>query len=105
MTGRIADETLGKWHFWLFLIGFNLTFFTMHFLGLRGMPRRVYTYLPDMHWNALNLLASSGVLFMTTGILVFLEMFSAAKQWADRGEQSMGGQRPRMGHFVTAATV
>jgi cytochrome c oxidase subunit I+III len=72
MTGRMPDETLGKWHFWLFLVGFNITFFTMHFLGLRGMPRRVYTYLPDMHWNSLSVLASIGVLFMTAGILVFL---------------------------------
>ncbi len=72
ITGRMMDERLGKWHFWLFFIGFNMTFFTLHFLGLRGMPRRVYTYSPDMHWNGLNLLASSGVVFMTAGLLVFL---------------------------------
>ena len=46
MTGRMLNVALGKWNFWLFFIGFNLTFFTMHFLGLRGMTRRVYTYLP-----------------------------------------------------------
>ena len=56
MTGRMANETLGKWHFWLFFFGFNMTFFTLHFLGLRGMPRRVYTYGPDMHWQGLNLI-------------------------------------------------
>ena len=72
MTGRMPDETLGKWHFWLFFIGFNLTFFTMHFLGLHGMTRRVYTYLPDMHWQGLNRLASIGVVFMTAGLLVFI---------------------------------
>src|SRR5205823_14452195 len=72
MTGRMPSETLGKWHFWLFFIGFNLTFFTMHFLGLRGMTRRVYTYLPDMHWQGQNVLASIGVVFMTAGLLVFL---------------------------------
>ena len=44
ITGRMLDETLGKLHFWLMLIGFNLTFFPMHFVGLNGMPRRVYTY-------------------------------------------------------------
>jgi len=72
MVGRMADETLGKWHFWLFFIGFNMTFFTMHFLGLRGMTRRVYTYLPEMHWGPLSALATAGVVFMTAGILVFL---------------------------------
>jgi cytochrome c oxidase subunit 1 len=72
MTGRMPSERLGKWHFWLFFIGFNLTFFTMHFWGLRGMPRRVYTYLPDLHWQSLNMLASAGVVFMTAGLLVFL---------------------------------
>jgi cytochrome c oxidase subunit I len=72
ITGRMPSETLGKWHFWLFFIGFNITFFTMHFLGLRGMPRRVYTYSPDMHWQSLSALASSGVIFMTAGLLVFM---------------------------------
>ena len=47
-------------------------FFTLHFLGLRGMPRRIYTYGPDMHWQGLNILASTGVVFMTAGFLVFL---------------------------------
>jgi len=53
-------------------VGFNLTFFTMHFLGLRGMPRRVYTYLPEMRWSSLNLLATSGAAFMAAAILLFL---------------------------------
>jgi cytochrome c oxidase subunit I+III len=79
MTGRMMNETLGKVHFWLFFIGFNLTFFCMHFLGLRGMPRRVYTYSPDMHWQPLNLLATSGVIFMTAGLLVFLWNFFESK--------------------------
>ena len=47
-TGRLLSEAWGKFHFWLFVIGFNLTFFPMHMLGLRGMPRRVYTYLAPM---------------------------------------------------------
>ncbi|MGH9514210.1 MAG: cbb3-type cytochrome c oxidase subunit I [Terriglobales bacterium] len=75
ITGRMMDDLLGKIHFWLFLIGFNMTFFTMHFLGLRGMPRRVYTYTPEMHWGTLNMLASIGVLFMAAGILVFIVNF------------------------------
>ena len=75
ITGRMMNDLLGKVHFWLFFIGFNITFFTMHFLGLQGMPRRVYTYTPEMHWGGLNLLASSGVLFMTVGVIVFIVNF------------------------------
>ena len=44
MTGRMLDERLGRWNFWIMFIGMNVTFFPMHILGLRGMPRRVYTY-------------------------------------------------------------
>ncbi|HET7209872.1 MAG TPA: cytochrome c oxidase subunit I [Terriglobales bacterium] len=79
ITGRMMNDLLGKIHFWLFFVGFNLTFFTMHFLGLRGMPRRVYTYLPEMHWGALNTIASSGVLLMTAGIIIFLVNFFQSK--------------------------
>jgi cytochrome c oxidase subunit I len=79
IRGRFLNERLGKVHFWLFFIGFNLTFFTMHFLGLRGMPRRVYTYAPELHWNSLNLIATSGVVFMTAGMLVFL--WNGWKSW------------------------
>ena len=60
MTGRMLSERLGRWHFWLFFVGFNLTFFPMHQLGLEGMPRRVYTYLPETGWGDLNLLATVG---------------------------------------------
>ena len=60
MTGRLLDERLGKLHFWLMLIGFNLTFFPMHFLGLMGMPRRIYTYAPGMGWDFWNLVCTVG---------------------------------------------
>src|SRR5205085_4171049 len=56
ITGRMMDERLGWWNFWLLFIGFNLTFFPMHNLGLRGMPRRIYTYPPEMGWGPLNML-------------------------------------------------
>src|SRR5947208_13898547 len=79
ITGRMMNDLLGKIHFWLFFVGFNITFFTMHFLGLRGMPRRVYTYTPEMQWGGLNLLASSGALFMTAGVIVFLWNFFQSK--------------------------
>jgi cytochrome c oxidase subunit I len=71
-TGRMLSERTGRWVFWLFFIGFNLTFFPMHQLGLKGMPRRVYTYLPETGWGALNLLATAGGVVMAAGILLFL---------------------------------
>ena len=72
MTGRMLSERLGRWHFWLFAVGFNVTFFPMHRLGLDGMPRRVYTYLADMGWGPLNFLATSGGVLLAAGVLVFL---------------------------------
>jgi cytochrome c oxidase subunit I+III len=72
MTGRMLDERLGRWNFWTLAIGFNLTFFPMHQLGLEGMPRRVYTYLDGMGWHSLNLLATAGAFIMALSILLFL---------------------------------
>jgi cytochrome c oxidase subunit 1 len=62
-TGRMLSETLGKWHFWLLVIGFHMTFDTLHFAGILGMPRRIYTYAPGRGWEGLNLVASIGVIF------------------------------------------
>jgi cytochrome c oxidase subunit I+III len=71
MTGRMMSENLGKWAFWLIFVGFNLTFFPMHILGLQGMPRRVYTYQPDMPWQGLNMFVSASSLILSAGFLVF----------------------------------
>jgi cytochrome c oxidase subunit I len=71
ITGRMLDETIGRWHFWLVVVGFNATFFVQHFLGLLGMPRRVYTY-PNLPWlGPLNLISTVGAGVLTLGILVF----------------------------------
>jgi len=71
MSGRLLDERLGRVHFWLTVIGFNLTFFVQHFLGIMGMPRRVYTY-PDLPgWGALNLASTVGAFVMGVSVLVF----------------------------------
>jgi cytochrome c oxidase subunit I len=67
-TGKMLSETLGKWHFWLLVIGFHLTFDTMHFAGILGMPRRIYTYAPGRGWDTLNLVASIGVIFQAAGV-------------------------------------
>jgi cytochrome c oxidase subunit I+III len=72
ITGRMLSETLGKWHFWLFFVGVNVTFFPMHLLGLDGMPRRVYTYLPEMGWGNLNLIATMGAVTIVASVAVFL---------------------------------
>ncbi|MEA2959708.1 MAG: cytochrome c oxidase subunit, partial [Alphaproteobacteria bacterium] len=74
-TGRLMSETLGKWHFWLFAIGFHITFDTMHFLGLLGMPRSIYTYQPDRGWNFLNLVVSVGGLIQGIAVLIFAYNF------------------------------
>jgi cytochrome c oxidase subunit 1 len=74
-TGRLMNETLGKWHFWLFLIGFHITFDTMHFLGLMGMPRSIYTYQPDRGWALLNLVVSIGGLIQGIAVLIFAYNF------------------------------
>src|SRR6266566_4852719 len=67
-TGRMLSETLGKWHFWLLVIGFHMTFDTLHFAGILGMPRRIYTYPVGRGWESLNLWASIGVIFQAAGI-------------------------------------
>jgi cytochrome c oxidase subunit I len=72
MTGRMLSETLGKWHFWMFFIGFHLTFDTMHIPGLLGMPRRIYTYEPGRGWDTLNLITTIGVFFQAAGVLIFV---------------------------------
>jgi cytochrome c oxidase subunit 1 len=72
ITGRMLGETLGRWQFWLFFIGFNVTFFPMHQLGLEGMPRRVYTYPAHMGWGTLNLIATIGAVTIAVSMLVFL---------------------------------
>jgi cytochrome c oxidase subunit I len=72
MTGKFLDERLGKWNFWLVLIGFNLAFLPMHVTGLFGMPRRVYTYGPDMGWTTLNLVTTVGSFVLALGVLLFV---------------------------------
>ncbi len=72
MFGRMLNETLGKITFWLFLIGFHLTFFIQHFLGLMGMQRRIFTFLPGKGLDTGNLISSIGAIFMAVSTLVLL---------------------------------
>ncbi len=70
--GRRLSERLGRWHFWLFVVGFNLTFLPMHWAGMLGMPRRIYTYPADRGWDLWNLIASLGVPIQAAAILIFV---------------------------------
>jgi cytochrome c oxidase subunit 1 len=72
MTGRLLSEAAGKLQFWLLFLGFNVTFFPMHFLGVMGMPRRIYTYGPGLGWDFWNLVATSGVFIMGLSVLAFI---------------------------------
>jgi heme/copper-type cytochrome/quinol oxidase subunit 1 len=82
ITGKMMSERIGRAVFWLVLIGFNLTFFPMHILGLQGMPRRIYTYQPDMPWHGLNLFSSASAIILFAGFALF---FVDALRSARRG--------------------
>ncbi len=75
MTGWMMDERLGKIHFWIMLIGFNLTFFPQHILGLLGMPRRYYTYAAGQGWEIWNLMSTVGAYLIALSVLVFIINF------------------------------
>ena len=70
MTGRLLNERLGKVSFWFMFIGFNMTFFVQHALGLSGMPRRIYTYQPGLGWSTYNLISTIGAFILAVGILM-----------------------------------
>jgi len=70
--GQMLDERLGKWHFWVTLVGFNLTFGPFHILGLQGMPRRIYTYPKGMGWDFWNAVSTFGAFVIAAGTLIFL---------------------------------
>ena len=70
MTGRFMNERAGKFSFWLVFIGFNLTFFVQHALGLSGMPRRIYTYQPGLGWSAYNMISTVGAFILGAGVVV-----------------------------------
>jgi len=72
ITGKLLDERLGKVHFWLMMLGFNVTFFPQHYLGLIGMPRRIYTYAGDLGWNFWNLVSTIGAFTIAVSLLFFI---------------------------------
>ncbi|GMU56332.1 MAG: cytochrome c oxidase subunit 1 [Candidatus Xenobia bacterium] len=75
ITGKMMSELIGRLAFWGLFVGFNLTFFPMHWLGLNGMPRRIYSYADGMGWNELNLVCTIGAFLMAASIgLVYIDM-------------------------------
>ena len=102
----MLSETLGKWHFWLLVIGFHLTFDPLHFAGLLGMPRRIYTYAPGRGWEGLNLVASIGVIFQAAGSRVpDMEHHPVASERDTGRQRSMGRLDARVGHHVSASGI
>jgi len=99
VTGRMMSETLGKWQFWLFFVGVNVTFFPMHFLGLMGMTRRVYTYLPEYGWGPLNLLATVGAGIIALSVALFLVNFFRSLRHG-----AVAGDDPWQAHTLEWAT-
>lgn len=92
MTGKMLDEKLGKWFFWLFVIGFNGTFLVQHALGIIGMPRRVYTY-PDLPgYGALNMISTIGAFIMGISVLLLLYIIvKAIRNGKDAGKDPWNG--------------
>ncbi len=114
ITGKLMNERLGQIHFWLSLIGLNLTFFPMHMLGLLGMPRRVYDYPANLGWNEMNLLASIGVFVIGVSVLVFIYNFiSTLKSGEKAGTDPWGAftlewdtdSPPKKYNFLTLPVV
>jgi len=91
VTGRLLDERLGKWNFWLLFIGGNLTFFPMHFAGLLGMPRRVFTYPAELNLGTLNFIETVGAFIQAAGVLVFAwNLLRSWRRGAPAGDNPWG---------------
>lgn len=109
-TGRLLSERLGRWNFWLMFVGVNVTFFPMHLAGLKGMPRRVYTYDAETGWGVYNLISTVGAFVTFAGVLVFLVNLvhtrfrgrpAGANPWgADTLEWSVPSPPPNQGFSI-----
>lgn len=83
IQGKMMNETLGKWNFWLMFVGFNAAFFPLHIVGLLGMPRRVYTYEEEFGWEVYNLISTLGSYVLGFGVLVFLINYVYSLYWGE----------------------
>ena len=105
MTGRLLNERLGRWNFWVMFVGFNVGFFPMHISGLLGMPRRVYTYPEGMGWDTLNLITTIGSFVFAFGILLLLINVVISLRAVHRRSESVGCGHARMVGTVAAAAL
>ena len=99
MTGRLMNETIGKWSFWIIFVGFNLTFFPMHLSGILGMPRRIYTYPSGMGWEKTNFASSVGAFVMAHGPFVHAHKFLFSKRHGALAETIRGSRTVLSGRF------
>lgn len=92
ITGYMLNERIGRWQFWLMLIGMNMTFFIQHHLGLTGMSRRIQPYSNDMGWGTLNLISTIGSYILAIGIFLFVvNVFVSRRQGQPAGNDPWGG--------------
>lgn len=91
MTGRMLSERWGKISFWVMFVGFQLAFFTMHIIGVEGMPRRIYTYVDHLGWGYLNKIITVGAFLLSLGILItIINFFWSLKHGAIAGKNPWG---------------
>jgi cytochrome c oxidase subunit 1 len=91
MTGRLMNERLGRINFWLLFVGFNVTFFPQHLLGLQGMPRRVYTYPAEVGWGPLNFISTMGAVLLVAGGILLVFNVVRSLNWGEvAGENPWG---------------
>ena len=88
ISGRMLSEKIGKWHFWLFFIGFNCTFFVFHFLGLLGMPRRVFTYADLPYLGSLNFFSTMGAVVFGSSFILFLVNIFYSLRYGKKAENN-----------------
>ncbi|MEP7245344.1 MAG: cytochrome c oxidase subunit I [Gammaproteobacteria bacterium] len=99
-TGRLMNDRLGKWTFWIMFIGFNVGFFPMHIAGLLGMPRRIYTYPDGLGWGPVNLVITCGAYVFALGVLLFL-----INVWRSLRNGERAGPNPWNGPSLEWATA
>jgi cytochrome c oxidase subunit 1 len=103
VTGRRLNERLGSLHFWMTLVGFHMTFFVQHILGLDGMPRRVASYLASDHFTTLNRISSIGAFLLGASTLPFL--WNVWRTLRARDPDTLAGDDPWGGHTLEWATT